>query len=59
MLKYILLACLVVLFALNFTIGKLLGYVTKKEVSEKTEMAAKGIVYVLALAVVVAIMVFC
>ncbi len=59
MLKYILFACLIVLFVLNFTVGKIIKLITKKEVPEKTEMTAKGIVYVLALAVVILIMVYC
>ncbi len=56
--KYILLLGLLILFVLNFTIGKLMKLITKKEIAETTEMKAKGVIYVLALALVIVIMVY-
>lgn len=56
--KYILLLGLLILFVLNFTIGKLMKLITKKEIAETTEMKAKGVIYVLVLALVIVIMVY-
>ncbi len=59
MLKYILLAVLLIAFVLNFKAKTVLEFILKKEITEKQEMAAKGVVYIIALACVVCIMVFC
>ena len=59
MLKYILLAVLLIAFVLNFKIKAVAEAILKKEISEKQEMAAKGVVYIIALACVILIMVFC
>ena len=58
MLKYILLAVLIVVFAFNFKAKAIIEFVLKKEISEKQEMMAKGINYVAGLAVVILIMIF-
>jgi len=59
MLKYILLVCLIVLFVLNFTIGKLIKLITKKEIAENTELKIRCFIYALALILVIVIMVYC
>jgi len=59
MLKYILLAVLLVAFILNFKIKAIAEALIKKEITEKQEMAAKGVIYVVALLCVILIMVFC
>ena len=59
MIKYILFVILAVAFVLNFKVKAVAEFVLKKEITEKQEMAAKCVIYLVALACVIGIMVFC
>ena len=58
MLKYILLAVLIIVLAFNFKAKAIVEFILKKEISEKQEIMAKVINYVAGLAVVILIMIF-
>lgn len=59
MLRYILVAVLIVAFIMNFKIKSIIEFFVKKEISEKQEVTAKLIAYAVAVACAVLIMVFC
>ena len=58
MLKYILLAVLIIVLAFNFKAKAIVEFILKKEISEKQEIMAKVINYVAGIAVVILIMIF-